>query len=72
MKLKNRLKILRNNVFIVIIGLAILLTCLLQFLDFVHTGKNRIGKFLESIIYNLAFKNHDLRKNISNGKLHRT
>ena len=61
MKFIDRLKIVRYNLFAVVLCFAIILTAPLQFLDFIITGKNRILKFLESHVFRTLFKINDLK-----------
>lgn len=63
MKFKNRLKIVRYNLFAVALCFAIILTAPLQFLDFIILGKNRILQFLESHVFKTLFKINDLKVN---------
>jgi len=63
MKFINRLRIVRHNLFALVVCLAIILTAPLQFLDFIVTGKNRILKFLESHVFRALFKINDLKVN---------
>lgn len=64
MKLKNRLKILLNNGYILLLCLAIIVSVPLQFFLLLTKGKNRILKYLEDRIYKTLFCNHDLKKNL--------
>jgi hypothetical protein len=63
MKFINRLRIVRHNLFALVVCLAIILTAPLQFLDFIILGKNRILKFLESHVFRALFKINDLKVN---------
>jgi len=57
----NRLKIVRYNLFALLVCFAIILTAPFQFLDFIILGKNRILKFLESFVFRTLFKINDLK-----------
>lgn len=57
----NRLKIVRYNLFALLVCFAIILTAPLQFLDFIILGKNRILKCLESYVFRTLFKINDLK-----------
>jgi hypothetical protein len=57
----NRLKIVRYNLFALLVCFAIILTAPLQFLDFIILGKNRILKLLESYVFRTLFKINDLK-----------
>lgn len=57
----NRLKIVRYNLFALLVCFAIILTAPFQFLDFIILGKNRILKFLESHVFRTLFKINDLK-----------
>lgn len=57
----NRLKIVRYNLFALLVCFAIILTAPFQFLDFIILGKNRILKFLESYVFKTLFKINDLK-----------
>lgn len=57
----NRLKIVRYNLFALLVCFAIILTAPLQFLDFIILGKNRILKFLEPHVFRTLFKINDLK-----------
>ena len=57
----NRLKIVRYNLFALLVCFTIILTAPLQFLDFIILGKNRILKFLESSVFRTLFKINDLK-----------
>ena len=61
MRFIDRLKIIRYNLFAVVVCFAIILTAPLQFLDFIILGKNRILKFLESYVFRTLFKINDLK-----------
>lgn len=63
MKFINRLRIVRHNLFALVVCLAIIITAPLQFLDFIVTGKNRILKYLESKVFRALFKINDLKVN---------
>jgi hypothetical protein len=63
MKFINRLKIVRYNLFALLVCFAIILTAPLQFLDFIILGKNRILKYLESKVFRALFKINDLKVN---------
>jgi hypothetical protein len=63
MKFINRLRIVRHNLFALVVCLAIIITAPLQFLDFIILGKNRILKFLESHVFRALFKINDLKVN---------
>lgn len=63
MKFIDRLKIIRYNLFAVVLCFAIIMTAPLQFFDFIITGKNRILKFLESHVFRILFKINDLKVN---------
>ena len=63
MKFINRLKIVRYNLFAVVVCFTIILTAPLQFLDFIILGKNRILQFLESHVFKTLFKINDLKVN---------
>ena len=64
MKFINRIKIVRYNLFALILCFAIILTAPLQFLDFILKGKNRILKYLEDRVFKTLFLINDLRQNI--------
>lgn len=64
MKLKNRLKILLCNAYVVLLCIAIVMTMPLQFVLFLIKGKNRILRYLEDRVFRTLFSINDLRKNI--------
>lgn len=63
MKFIDRIKLIRYNLFAVLVCFAIIITAPLQFSDFIVTGKNRILKFLESHVFRTLFKINDLKVN---------
>ena len=63
MKFINRLKIVRYNLFALVVCFAIILTAPLQFLDFIILGKNSILKYLESKVFRALFKINDIKVN---------
>lgn len=65
MKLKNRLKILIYNAYVVLLCVAIVVSFPLQLALLLIKGKNRILKYLEDKIFRTLFSVNDLRKNIN-------
>jgi hypothetical protein len=65
MKLKNRLKILIYNAYVVLLCVAIVVSFPLQLVLLLIKGKNRILKYLEDKIFRTLFSVNDLRKNIN-------
>lgn len=65
MKLKNRLKILMYNAYVVLLCIAIVVSFPLQLVLLLIKGKNRILRYLEDKIFRTLFSVNDLRKNIN-------
>ena len=65
MKLKNRLKILIYNAYVVLLCIAIVVSFPLQLVLLLIKGKNRILRYLEDKIFRTLFSVNDLRKNIN-------
>lgn len=65
MKLKNRLKILMYNAYVVLLCIAIVVSFPLQLILLLIKGKNRILRYLEDKIFRTLFSVNDLRKNIN-------
>lgn len=64
MKLKNRLKILLCNAYVVLLCIAIVVSIPLQFVLFLIKRKSRILRHLEDRVFRTLFTVNDLRKNV--------